>query len=402
MTITSLSYEAPVRRSTKRETLDYEKLELSSNLADEGRPLEALVKVFEHFFPDRPAPDFAKDVFTFDQGSSRVTTKIEDDHVVISVPLVRLPAGGGAVAALRTILTRISSTGQLYQPRLRGDDVYLEYKDRLSRFHPAKVVEVLRRMPSEADDNDDFLIGQFSAQPLHRVPIAPLDPSELARCEAIWRRHWNDVDELLKECQRKRSVWFLNEVTAYAFYRVRFALPLCGFLSCGLDESAGIFNDSDEEPLKREASLAKCVKAMLAVSGDDLAKSLGHATYAISPLEEGTPQRLGMIGPGNYMQTIDSLRSSGKPLDAALALVGSYNFLLARYFWDEPIETALKDGLGRASGKPWREAAALLFDDAKELFAKYGKSDDEEDDDDDDEEDDDEQEEQVEEEEDAQ
>ena len=389
MAINSLTYEAPVRRSSSRPSLDYELLEAAVALADEGRPLESLLKVFEHLLPGEKVPDLATRAFSFTQGSSKVTTRIENDDVIIAVPLVKLPSDGRGIAALRHILTQISATGQLYQPRLSGDEVRLEFRDRLSRLHPAKVVEVLRAMPAEADENDDFLIGQFGAQPLDRGSVTPLDDAEFARADAMWRSHWNDVEELLKECQRKRSMFFLNEMTAYALHRVSFALPLCGFVGSKLSEYASTFNDSDYDPTKRETTLAKCAKEMKALSSEDLRKSMGHTTYAISPHAEGTGRVLdGYIGEGNYTETIERLRTTGKPFEAALALISTYNFLLSRYSWQEEIQTKLMEGLAAASGKPWKEAATILTEHAAAVVEEFVDEDD--DDDEDDEDDDDE------------
>jgi hypothetical protein len=378
MTIQSLAYEPPIRRPSRRHDLDYELLEKAEELAGEGRPLESLLKVFEHLLPGQKLPDLTKEAFTFTQGSSRVSSRVDGDDLVISVPLVRLPTDGRAIAAMRYVLTKLSATGQLYQPRLHGDDVRLEFRDRLARLHPAKALEVLRRMPSTADDNDDFLIGQFGAVAVDRAPIADLDASELARADAVWRQHWTDVEELVKECQRKRSTFFLNETTAYALYRVGFVLPLSGFVASRLYEAASTFNDCHEDPFKRETALAKCAKDMKAVPAAELAKSLGHATFAIDPHDDGTPSVLGSyLGPGNYIDTIERLKDQGKPFDAALALLSTYNFLLARYSWDEPIERELEAGLAQASGKPWRDAANLLFEHTQGLVEKFAEDEEE-------------------------
>lgn len=383
MAITSLTYAPPIRRNARRPNLDYDHLEAAATLAEDGRPLEALLKVFAHLFPGSKVPELAKEPFSFTQGSSKVSTRIDNDDVVITVPLVKLPEGGRAIAALRYVLTNISATGQLYQPRVRGDEIHLEFRERLARLHPAKVVEVLRHMPEEADQNDDFLIAEFGALPLERAPIAALDDAEIARAEAIWQEHWTSVEELLKECQRKRSMFFLNETTAYARHRIELVLPLGGIVASRLGQAASTFQDSDVDPVKREAALAKCAKDMKALSTEDLRKSLGHASYAISPLADGTPNVLSSyIGPRHYMETIDRLRGSGKPFEAALALISTYNYLLNKFSWPEPIEVALKAGLAEASGKPWREAANLLFDHAKALAAKFADEDEEDEEDD--------------------
>jgi hypothetical protein len=197
------------------------------------------------------------------------------------------------------------------------------------------------------------------------------------------------MDELLKESHKKRSMFFLNELTAYALSRVRFALPLCGFVGGQLTESSDTFNDTDQEPLKRETALGKCIKEMKAVSDEVLRQNLGHVEHAFSPLDEGKPAVLSNYfepGDDSYMDAIDDLRHTGKSSEASLALIGTYYFLLANFYWPEPIEAEIKKGLELMSGKSWREVATVLFDHARELADKFGGPDDEEEEDEDDEE----------------
>lgn len=366
MAITSLFYAAPIRRLTEPTELDYQLLEAAAERSDEGDAIAAVNQVFAHLFPGTAGGDLAATPLTFVQGSSRVTARIDDGHLTITVPLVTLDPAGNPVAALRYLLTTISASGQLYQPRLRGDDVYLEFRDKLSRMHPAKVLEVLRRMPVEADRCDDWLIGQFGARALERAEIEAITDDEAARAEAVWRRHWDEIDELVKESQRRRSKFFLNEVTALALFRVQFALPLCGFLGARLSESASTWNDGNQDPTRREAALLRTIKEMRAVDGAELRANLGHARYALSPLATGEASTLtNYFGTGDYIDAIDKYRTSGKSFEAALALTASSTYLLARYAWPTAVAEALTSVLASADGKPWREAAALLWDGLK-------------------------------------
>jgi hypothetical protein len=380
MAISSLTYTPPIRRDAVGRTLDYHLLETAAEQYAAGEFLASAQTVFQHLFPDGEAPDLSKP-FSFTQGSSLVTARIEDGVCFLSVPMVRLPAGGGGVAALRYVLTRINGSGQLAQARLHGEDVYLEFNEKLSALHPQKLIEVLRRMPVQADQHDDWMESQFGVTPLARATIESLAAAELEQAEQVWQAHWNDVEELLKEAQRKRSIWFLNEVTSFSLQRIRFTLPLGGSVLPRLLEGANTFNDADVDPRKRETTLAKCIKDMRAITGEELRRSLGHVEYAISPHAEGTPARLSnFFGPGNYTETIEKYRASGQYMEAALPLIGTYYYLLATHAWPDEIRDAMKGGLVASSGKPWRDAADLLRDHADELVERFGGEDEEADD----------------------
>jgi hypothetical protein len=365
MPITSLTCPPPVSRSSRPTTPDYDLLDRALELYAEGKPKESAQKVFEHLFPGRSIPDLAKEAFTFPQGSSRVTVALDGDDLEVRVPLVRLTPSSNATAALRFVLTKMSGSGQLHQPRLRGEDIHLEFRDKVARLHPMKLMETLRRSPIEADQNDDWMVDQFGVAPLEREPIAALSPDEIDRAEQIWRAHWAEVEELTKESQRKRSMFFLNELTGFALHHVRWSLPLSGALLSRVLEAAGTFNDPDVEPTRREAALAKCTKEMKAVGRAELEKNLGHAEYSLSPRGEGTLEVLTNCLAGEYRDTLTKLRQSGKHVDAALGLFGTYCYLLGRFSWSEAVEAALVEGIVSQSGKPWREAAGALLVQAK-------------------------------------
>jgi hypothetical protein len=75
------------------------------------------------------------------------------------------------------------------------------------------------------------------------------------------------------------------------------------------------------------------------------------------------------------MTTIQRLRAAGRSMEAAVALIGAYNFLLARYAWPEPVEGSLAVALLDASERPWREAASVLFASSKEIASSAKKRD---------------------------
>ncbi|MBL4683961.1 MAG: hypothetical protein JKY37_05185 [Nannocystaceae bacterium] len=380
MAISSLTCPPPVRRTTRTTHPDFESLDAAIKLYREGHHAQSLARTFEHLFPDLDvpelSPELAMEEFCFGQGSSRVSVSIEDGSLHVRVPLVRLAPQSLTTAALRFVLSRISATGQLYQPRLRGEDIVLEFTDRITRLHPHKVREVLREMPVEADANDDWMVTEFECTPLGREPIEALTEDEYKRAQNIWTTHWLEVDELVKVSQRSRSMFFLNEITAYAVHHIQHAVPLTGYWWSRISAAADTFNDSNCDPTTREAALTKCAKEMQAVSTESLRDSLGHARYTISPHADGTTKVLSVnLGSGDYLDMVMRLHNGGRYAESALGLISTYNYLLARFSWSPEIETMLLEGLARASGTPWRDAAAALLEHGETIIAAVKLSD---------------------------
>lgn len=370
MPISSLTCPPPVRRPQAGARPDYALLHTAIDLHESGQALESLAMTFAHLFPEHVVPDLSREPFVFVQGSSRVTALLEGDILRVRVPLVRLAPESITTAALRFVLSTISAPGQLYQPVLDGDELSLEYSDRLSRLHPYKIREVLRRMPVEADNHDDWMVMEFQCVPSERESIEELSDEEFARAWALWCSHWSEVEELVKESQRKRSGFFLNEITAYAIHHLGYALPLTGYWWARLTNAANVFNDSNQDAHQRENSLSKCVHEMKDVTAESLRASLGHARFAVSPLAEGTEKILSSnIGPEQYVDTILQLFNAGRYMESAVGLIGTYAYLLARFSWPADVETILLEGLAAVDGKPWREATSFLLKHATQVIA---------------------------------
>lgn len=365
--------ESPVRRPPRRATREPELLAAANALAAEGRHPEALAQVLAYLFPGEPIPDLTREAFQFVQGSSRVHVRLDGDDVVLTVPLVRLPPGDEGTPALRYILGKLGSPLQLYQPRLSGDDVRLELREPLARVHPEKIVDVLAKMPADADESDEILIVQHGAIALDRVTIAPLSDDELALADRIWRRHWRFVRALTEEARLRHSMFFLDALTEWAYHRPLDALPITGLLRARLDAAASRFNDTMADPVDREDALAMHAERFAALPESELAASLGHATFGVDPVPAGTPATLSMhLGEGPHRERVEELLAEGDGLGAALDLIAIYTFLLAEHAWEPETETALRTALLGASGKEWNDAARDLLVATRDVVGRFG------------------------------
>lgn len=380
MPLASLHCPPPLRRRLPLTPRDHARRDRALELFDAERYAEAVRETLRYLLADAAAADFAGDEFHFVQGSARVHLHLDGDGLRIAATLATFTPAAQATAALRYFLTRLSATGQLFQPRLRDGTVTLEFSDRLALLHPLKLIEVLNKLPMEADRNDAWLTAQFGVDTPDRETPAPLEQAEFVQAQALWNAHWAAVDDLLSHSRRRRSLRFLGALAALAANWPRYALPLTGAVRARLHEAAEDFTDGDADPNKRESTLAKCVRDMRAVTEAELRASLGHARYAMQPLHEGSASLLSsMLGGGERMQGLDELHAQGHALEAATELISLYVYLLAHYAWPAEVDTALRAGLELASDKPWREAFTLLSDHAHATARAYGSHGDHED-----------------------
>lgn len=373
MSIASLTLPAPIARRAPVAPRDYACRDRAIDLFDAQQYQDAVRQTLVYLLPGFEVPDLTLEALCLVQGSARVRARIEDGGLVLTTALAALTPDSQDTALLRFVLSRLSSTGQMFQPRLRENTITLEFRDRLSLLHPQKLIEVLQRLPMEAARNDAWLIAEFAVETPDREPIAPLEPEEFERALAVWHAHWSAIDELMRESRRRRSLRMLDALGSIAANQVFYALPLFGPLRARLNEYANDFTDKDAHPNKRDGALSKCLKEMRQVDAAALCPCLGHARYAINPLQEGTPSTLtSMLGSGQRMQATGEMRATGRALEAALELLADYLYLLAQHSWPIEVENSLRAGLDAASNMPWRDCADVLWNHANATVRAFG------------------------------
>lgn len=378
MALSALDLPAPIRRRPALSKRDFALRDQAIEAHERGDHLAAVDGTLAFLLPDQPPPSVASGTLCLRQGTARIRLQCSEGRLSVRALLAELPPSGRATAALRYFLARLSSSGQLFQPRLREQGIALEFEDELALLHPQKLIEVLHRLPLEADSHDAWLAEQFGLETPDREPLTALNDAEWDRAWAIWSAHWAAVEELMVESRRRRSLRFLDALGSLAVNQVRYLLPLHGGLRAELAEHSDVYTDQEEDPNRRDAALARCVKAMRQVEPERLRAALGHAAYAFSPLGEGTVSMIAsMLGP-HRLQGTGELRSNGRHLEAALELIADFVYLLTYQVWPEPVESALREALDQASGKPWREVADGLWQQATTINRLHGQAGDDE------------------------
>ncbi|MFB9067490.1 hypothetical protein [Pseudofulvimonas gallinarii] len=378
MAITSLYLPPTLRRPIPFAPRDHLRREKAIELYEAGEHRAAIDEAIGYLLlPGQPAPDLTNTPLCLVQGTARVRLHIEDERLVVRAVLGALSMEGSATAALRHFLSRLSGTGQLFQPRLRGEVVSLEFEERLTLLHPHKLIEVVQRLAEAACNADSWLAEDFGMQALDREAVQALDEADVRMALEIWRTHWAAVEAMVDEVRRYRSSALLNRVADFAYSQVIYALPLNGGLPERLNDANTIYSDRDEQPARRLAILSKSVKEARALPDGDLVASLGHVGYAINPISEGNAGLLAKVLSGSQReQAIADYHAAGRSFESALYQAVDFLYLLAWFVWPPSVEEALREALDQASGRPLREAADLMRARAAAIVRAHGQGED--------------------------
>lgn len=381
MAISSLYLPPSLRRPIPFAPRDHLRRERAIELYEGGKHLAAIDEAIGYLLlPGQVEPNLADTPLCLVQGTARVHLRIEGERLIGRAALGRLGEHSSVTAALRHFLSRVSGTGQLFQPRLREGVVTVEFDERLTLLHPHKLVELVQKMTETACNADSWLVEDFGMEPLDREALAPLNDYETRRSIEIWNAHWAAVDEMVDEVRRHRSTSLLNRIADYAYSQILYALPLNGSLPEHLNDANQVYADREEQPAKRLATLAKSSKEARALPVADVLKSLGHVGYAINPISEGTAPMLAKVLSGTQReQAIGDYNAAGRVFESALFQAVDYLYLLAWFVWPTTVETALREALDLASGRPLREAADVLRTRALAIIRAHGQVEDERD-----------------------
>lgn len=374
MTLSAFHCPPPIRRRRPLIARDYARRDFAIELFDRGEFHQAIAETFAHAMPEVIAERPFALPMDFAQGSARFDVRLDGDVFVLSTVLAQLRDGANATALLRFTLSRLAGTGQMYQPRLSGGVVRVEFREELRHLHPLKLLEVLNKLPAEASQQDQWLAEEFAVARPASAPLTPLSEAEAEAALAFWKKHWSDMEVLHNEVRRRRSVRMLDFVGSLSSNLVRYMVPLHGSLRIELDEYADEISDRDESVSKRDASMARLIRTMQAADDARLLASLGHGEYAVNPLREGSPSMIhSLYGSGERMQAIHEHRANGRLLEAGLECVAYASYLLATYSWAAPVEESIAQLLNTAHDRPIREVLEPLLNQAESIAAEYGK-----------------------------
>jgi len=303
--------------------------------------------------------------FKVPHGSVVVNVAITDEMLNISAPFLEVNQQT-IVPLLRQVCSLNFSALDLAQIYLRENRLDFEYSCKLNETNPYKIYYILREICDIGDKYDDEFVTQFGTKRLYEPIVTPFAPD---KAEQAYQTIQNIIKQALEYTayfESKRNYSQAWDFIAGALRQIDFYAHPQGQLKNDLDKAVSEANA--EEPL---AGLVTDMKNFLEEwQAMDKAKFIADL-YDIETFIP-TKRRSSLE---NIQENLEKLyERAGKGIkdgyQSAVAVDILFNFYNVYYHnnLQEDVNIVLIDALEKSSGKPWEQAASILYAALKKIM----------------------------------
>jgi len=297
-------------------------------------------------------------VFKVPHGSVIVNIVITEETFSVSAPFLEVNQNT-IVPLLRQVCSLNFSALDLAQIYLRENRLDFEYSCKLNETNPYKIYYILREICDIGDKYDDEFVSTFEAKRLYEPIITPFPADKMDKAYQTIQAIIKQAMEYTAYFESKRQYSQAWDLIAGALRQIDFYAHPQGQLKNDLDNA--IRDANEEEPL---ANLVSGMKDFLQEwQNMDKAKFTADL-YEIETFIP-TKRRSSLQNIQENLQKLYERTEKGiqDGYQSAAAIDILFNFYNVYYHnnLQEDVNIVLVDALEQSSGKPWEQAANILF-----------------------------------------
>lgn len=348
---------------------------------DGGKPLEAFHLLLDYVNPElRETYGNAEGTeFVVPHGSIIVTFKLEDEQLKITAPFLSLPEKN-RIPLLRQLVTLNFVTFDLAQVALKGDQLYFEYSCPLALVNPYKIYYVLEEICRTGDKYDDEFETKFGAGRIYEPEVKPYDPQTVDRV-------YDALQQSCKECMDALSYFETNRQYGYAWNVIATTMLKFMFFAHPQGQLLNVMNqairehDREDIPLPEVVAIGKeLIESLQKTSKESLAEDLYYVETFIPPKRRSSLSNIQENFKNTYERASKALDNDDHMACCVLII---YKFYEMYHYNDvqDDINAVVVKALKATSGKPWDEAAEILYQAIDDIMEDNLEPDEDDDDD---------------------
>ncbi|MEN2486674.1 hypothetical protein AAYQ05_02635 [Flavobacterium sp. B11] len=357
----SISYYSPINSSL------YKELNISAwnscvdNYEKENHK-ESLVDFLNYLDPNiyEQYSNPEKTIFTIPHGSSIIILKIENNHLFIEAPFIKLPE-----AKFIPILRKSSEINFSYMTlpniKLQDNEMKFVYDMPLELCNPWKLYDILRNITFNADKYDDEFVTKFSAERIVEPMVGNYDNEKLAEYLKVCKEIAIERVENIQHFETKRNLNNAIDSVFIGINQIRLYCNPTGILLNKMDETIDIIYDRSInmiDKLKAGRVFFKFVEEILIEDFNDYC----NVTFNLISNKRTTNRTQLESWVEGYLENSEEDYSVENFTESAFNSYYALYYALSYFNIESKDEKVMLYGLQKASQKSWQEAAEILIE----------------------------------------
>jgi len=304
-------------------------------------------------------------VFKVPHGSVIVNVSIDDEKFKVFAPFLEVNPET-IVPLLRQVCSLNFSELDMAQIFLRENRLDFEYSCKLNETNPYKIYYILREICDIGDKYDDEFVTKFGAKRLYEPIITPF-PAEKAE------KAYQTIQAIIKQAldytaffESKRNYSQAWDMIAGALRQIEYYAQPQGQLKNDLEKA--IRDANEEEPLPGLISdMRSFLQGWQTMDKATFIEDLYEVEFFIPTKRRSSLQNIQENLEKLYERTEKGIEDGYQSIVAIDILFNFYNVYYHNNLQDD-VNSVFVDALEKSSGKPWEEAAAILFKALKKVM----------------------------------
>lgn len=301
-----------------------------------------------------------KTVFTIPHGSSVIILKIEDNHLFIEAPFVKLPE-----AKFIPILRKSSEINFSYMtlPNIKLKDNVMKflYDMPLELCNPWKIYDILRNITYNADKYDDEFITKFGAQRIIEPMISNYETEKLEEFLKVCNKIASDTIENIQYFESKRN---LNNAVDSIFIGVNQIRIYCnptGILLNKINDTIDVLYDRDNNMIDKIKAGRVFFKFVEEIKIEDFNEYCA-IIFSLIPDKKNVNRNYLEKWIENHLENAQEAADAENYIGSAFYSYYALYYALSYFNIDSKDEKVMLYGLKESAGKDWEEASEILID----------------------------------------
>ena len=303
--------------------------------------------------------------FKVPHGSVIVNVTIDDKTFSVSAPFLEVDKNS-LVPLLRQVCSLNFSSLDLAQIYLRDNHLNFEYSCKINETNPYKIYYVLREICDIGDKYDDEFVTTFDAKRLYEPIVTPF-PAKKA--EEIYQTIQTIIKQALEYTayfESKRNYYQAWDLVAGALRQIDFYAHPQGQLRNDLEKV--IREANTDAPLTGlVADMKNFLQGWQAMDKNKFIEDLYDIEVFIPTKRRSSLQNIQENLEKLYKRAEKGIQDGYQSAVATDLLFNFYNVYYHNNL-QEDVNIVLSGALEQASGKPWEEAATILFRALKKIM----------------------------------